>query len=50
MQKWLLTVIVCLLMALATVGVKKIATSASAGSQPVTVADGGAPAPPIPWD
>ncbi len=50
MHKVLFAVLLALIMTLALVGVKRAFVShANASSSQTVVADGGAPAPPIPW-
>lgn len=50
MQKILVAMLMALVLTLALVGVKSLAQGDHKAGQPKTVmADGGAPAPPIPW-
>lgn len=49
MQRILVSVLMALILALALVGVKRIAQGEQATNRPVVMADGGAPPPPIPW-
>ncbi len=49
MQRILFAVILALMMTLALVGMKRIATGNQNASQRTVVAEGGMPQPPIPW-
>ncbi len=49
MQRILVAVLMALMLALALVGTKRIAQGERASHPKTLMADGGAPAPPIPW-
>lgn len=49
MQKILFSIILALVLALALVGVKRIAQGDNTAQPRTMVAEGGAPVPPIPW-
>ena len=49
MHRILVALLMALLLTLALVGVKKIAQGDPASHPKTLMADGGAPAPPIPW-